>query len=73
MDKITETIQIEGMSCAGSCVRRVSKALENVEGVEIGEVTLGSARVSYDPARTEQGSIARAIEEAGFTPVFQTA
>lgn len=73
MSKITETIRMEGMNCAGSCVRRVTKALENVAGIEVEEVGVGSARVSYNPGRVEQAAITRAIEGAGFRPVLTPA
>jgi copper chaperone len=67
MDKKTETIRIEGMSC-GHCVKSVKGALEELEGVSVEEVDLGGARVRYDPARIDRNAIARAIEEAGYTP-----
>ena len=65
MSKKTETIQIEGMSCGG-CVRQVQEALEATEGIETQNVEIGSARVSYDPARTDCRTIEQAIAQAGF-------
>lgn len=64
----TETIQIEGMSCAGACVRRVKSALEQVKNISVEDVALGSARVTYEEenSRTE---VLQAIRDAGFTPV----
>jgi len=66
---VTETIKIEGMSCAGACVRSVKQALSEVEGLTIKEVGLGYANVVYD-ASTDTAKLTRqAIQEAGFKPV----
>jgi len=64
----TETIQIEGMSCAGACVRRVKSALEQVKNISVEEVALGSARVSYEEETTRDEAL-QAIRNAGFTPI----
>ena len=45
------TIAIAGMSCGG-CVNAVQKALGAVAGVDVEDVTVGFATVSYDPSRT---------------------
>jgi copper chaperone len=66
MNTTTETIGIEGMSC-GHCVQAVKRALEGTGGVEVHEVAIGSACVSYDPNDGARAAIAEAIEEAGFT------
>jgi copper chaperone CopZ len=56
---------IEGMHC-GACVRRVSQALASAEGVSVGEVRVGAARVSLsDPAGGADLAIA-ALAKAGF-------
>jgi len=68
MAKHTETIKIEGMSC-GHCVRSVREALEETEGVEVEDVQIGSARISYDPSRTNRQEVEHAVEEAGFAVV----
>jgi copper chaperone CopZ len=66
---ITETIKIEGMSCAGACVRSVKQALSEVEGIEVAEVGLGFAKVTFDP-ETDAGKLTRrAIAEVGFRAV----
>lgn len=51
------TLQIDGMHC-GSCVRRVSQALSQTEGLNVKEVRVGAARVESD----QQGAVDRAIE-----------
>lgn len=65
MNKTTETIEIDGMSC-GHCVDSVKRALEETEGVEVCEVNIGSARVSYDPDTVQRATITQAIEDVGF-------
>ena len=63
MDQVT--LKIDGMSC-GHCVGAVKKALEQLDGVQVEQVKIGSAVVSYDPAATSTDAIARAIEEEGY-------
>ena len=60
------TLRVDGMHC-GSCVRRVSQALAAIEGLQVGEVSLGEARFtsSLDPAPIEQA--VAALAKAGFT------
>jgi copper chaperone CopZ len=64
MDRIIMTI--DGMSCS-HCVGMVKKALEEVDGVQVEQVQVGAATVSYDPTATSDGEIARAIEGQGYT------
>jgi copper chaperone CopZ len=66
MEKITETIAIEGMTC-GNCVRHVRQALEEIEGVEVCEIQIGSAEISYDPASIDRNAIIEAIKDEGYT------
>ncbi|TQL66363.1 Cu+-exporting ATPase [Nocardioides albertanoniae] len=62
-----QQLEIEGMTCA-SCVRRVTKAISRVEGVEDANVNLATetALVHFDPARTDLAEISAAIEKAGY-------
>ena len=62
----TETLQIEGMSC-GHCVKAVRQALDDLDGVEVRNVEIGTAEVSYDPAVVDPKQIDEAIDEAGYT------
>ena len=64
MDRVKLTIT--GMSC-GHCVSAVDKALKRMEGVEVEQVAIGSATVSYDPATTSTDRITKAIENEGYT------
>ena len=64
MDRIK--LKIEGMSC-GHCVSAVDRALRSVDGVNVEQVAVGSATVSYDPATTSADRITKAIENEGYT------
>ena len=64
MDRIK--LKIDGMSC-GHCVSAVDKALKGVNGVQVEQVAVGSATVSYDPAITSTDKITQAIEDEGYT------
>lgn len=64
MDRIK--LKIDGMSC-GHCVSAVDKALKAVDGVQVEQVAIGSATVSYDPASTSAEKITQAIEDEGYT------
>ena len=61
------TLQINGMSC-GHCVSRVQKALSGLDGVEVKQVDVGSAELSYDPARVAPDRILEAVDRIGFEP-----
>jgi copper chaperone len=62
-----ERFTIEGMSCM-HCVGAVKKELGKLEISEM-EVTIGSARVTYDEVRVSRTRIIQAIEEAGYRVV----
>jgi len=57
---------ITGMHC-GACVRRVTAALEKTQGVKIGTVEVGSARLEYDPAQADPASIMASVAKLGFS------
>ena len=58
-------ISIRGMSC-DHCVRSVRTALEELDGVDVRGVAVGSADVTYDPKRVEPRAIVDAIEDQGY-------
>jgi copper chaperone CopZ len=58
-------LSIEGMSC-GHCVAQVKRTLEALPGVTTGEVKIGSADLTFDPARTPMDRIVGALEEEGY-------
>lgn len=61
-------LTIEGMTCE-HCVRAVRGRLEHTAGVKVGDVTVGSATLEYDPSRTNVGDIEEAIADEGYTAV----
>lgn len=77
MSKVQETeIEVKGMTCE-HCVRRVNKALENLQGIENVRVSLSEEKASFtwDPSQTDRTAIHHAIEEAGYEvvdPEYQT-
>ena len=66
----TITMNVSGMSCGG-CVASVTRVLKAVPGVSDVEVSLspGTAKVSFDPARTAAPALRSAIEDAGYAVV----
>lgn len=62
---MTKTLEISGMSC-NHCVGAVRRALESVEGVKVDDVQIGSATVTFDPARTSPEAVVSAVEDAGY-------
>jgi len=63
MERVTLTI--DGMTC-GHCVAQVTKALNEVDGVNVEQVKIGTATVSYDPGSTSEVRITQAIEDQGY-------
>jgi copper chaperone len=68
MDRRTETMTIAGMSC-GHCVAAVRRALGDIDGVEVRDVSVGAAEIAYDPGTVDRGANDAAIEDAGFSVV----
>jgi copper chaperone len=63
----TTTLKISGMTC-GHCVRTVTEALEQVDGVEAARVELdaGRAVIDYDAKRTSSRALANAVMDEGY-------
>lgn len=61
------TLKVTGMHCGG-CVASVEKSLKSLAGVNSASVNLkeGKATVDYDPARTNEKEMAKAVKSAGF-------
>jgi len=59
-------LKIQGMSC-NHCVMSVRKELSKIPGVEVKDVRIGSARVSYDERAVTSARLAEAIAEAGYS------
>ena len=58
-------LEISGMSC-GHCVASVRQALGELDGVQIEDVAVGSARVAYDPDRTRVQEVIAAVNDQGY-------
>lgn len=65
MEKLKETLEIEGMTCGG-CVRHVRGALAALPGVEIESVSIGSAEIAYDPDATSREAIVETVRGEGY-------
>ena len=64
----TETLlDVRGMNC-GSCVRHISQALGDLDGVEEVHPSLPekTVRVRHDPARVSAGQLAGALTARGY-------
>lgn len=61
---------VAGMHC-GSCVRRVTTALEAVPGIQVQSVEIGSAHVVFDPGKATPQEIADSINRIGFQASIQ--
>lgn len=61
------SVKIAGMSC-GHCVMSVKGALNEVAGVKINEVAVGSASVSIEAPATVD-AVCEAITESGYQVV----
>ena len=58
-------LTIDGMHC-DACVRRVTKALQGVEGVRVDSIEVGSAKVAFDPEAVAPEKITSAVNGIGF-------
>ena len=59
------TLTVTGMHC-DHCVGRVTKALQQLQGVTVEKVAIGSATVAYDPAAQSVEAIAQAVAATGY-------
>ena len=62
------TFEIKDMTC-GHCVSSITKAVRSVDEDARVRIDLARHRVQIEPTRTDAGGLARAIREAGYTPV----
>ena len=63
---IVKTIKVKGMSCQ-HCVRAVTKALSEIEGVKNVSVDLGAGEAVFEETKPVDVEVLRAcIKEAGF-------
>lgn len=59
------TLKIDGMHC-GSCIRRVTQAIQSAGPFEVKEVRLGAARFNSEEEIPPDAAIA-ALAKAGFS------
>lgn len=64
----TREIKIDGMTC-NHCVMAVKKGLARVPGLQVHDVTIGSAKVTYDEREIPIERITAAIADAGYSTV----
>jgi copper chaperone len=62
------TMNIGGMSC-GHCVGAVTKALKSLDGVDVEQVAIGKATVSYDPSATSPERIVWVLTDEGYAVI----
>jgi copper ion binding protein len=58
-------MNISGMTC-GHCVRAVSQALGELDGVQVEQVQVGSAVVNYDETKLSRDRVTEVVEDAGY-------
>jgi copper chaperone CopZ len=61
----TLELEIDGMSCS-HCVASVTQALRELPGVEVKNVGIGTAQVTYEAAKVSPEDIVLAVEDAGY-------
>lgn len=59
-------LHIDGMHC-GSCVRRVTQALNTTKSVEVEEVRIGAARLKSPDANPPVDAAIAALAKAGYS------
>lgn len=59
-------LTIEGMTC-DHCVRAVRGRLEKTPGVRVDQVSIGSAKILLDTAKTSLHDVQEAISDEGYT------
>jgi copper chaperone len=62
------TFEVPDMSC-GHCVATITQAVKAADRDAAVRVDLGTHRVQIEPARADAQALAKAIEDAGYTPV----
>ncbi len=58
------TLKITGMSC-GHCVGQITKALAQLDAVQVKTVRVGEAVLTYDKEEITPADIVRVVNEAG--------
>jgi copper chaperone CopZ len=66
------TLAIDGMSC-GHCAARVKQTLTALPGVQVRDVSIGSASVAYDASAIKPEEITGAVSAVGYPARAATA
>jgi copper chaperone len=61
----TLNLALTGMHCE-SCIKRVTVALQNLQGVQAHSVELGSAQVTFNPDEANEAQVLASIARVGF-------
>ena len=61
-------LSIDGMSCQ-HCVQAVTQALQQVPGVTVDHVEIGTAVVDYEPGQATEQAIVDAVNDEGYEAV----
>lgn len=64
-------LAIDGMSCE-HCVRAVTSALQQLPGVAVEHVEIGTAVVDYEPAQATEQAILDAVNDEGYEAVRES-
>jgi copper chaperone CopZ len=64
-------LHIDGMHC-GACVKRVTQALNAVEGIVVNEVRVGAARLTSSQNPAPMDRAVAALAKAGYTAHLET-
>lgn len=59
------TLLIDGMNC-NHCVQAVTDALADLDGVDVGTVSIGEAQIHFDADDAAHDALFSAIDDAGF-------
>ena len=63
-------LSIDGMHCK-ACVRRVTEAIQRINGVRLDSVEVGSAQIALDPEENTAEHVIAAINGIGFRAHFE--
>jgi copper chaperone CopZ len=62
------TLRAQDLSCP-SCVTKIEKSLQRLDGVEQAEVHFSTGRIAvvHDPSRVSPEALVKAVADAGYT------
>ncbi|MDH7516713.1 MAG: heavy-metal-associated domain-containing protein [Bacteroidota bacterium] len=63
---VEREFHIEGMTC-NHCVAALRRELENIVGLAVKDIEIGTVRVEYDPSAVNEERIRAAVNAAGYS------